>query len=209
MEHCRGALNTNPFSAGAVVGTIARAEDVAQEISSIDRIASVAQSTLAAGGDRFFWQTLRPALTALGVVLGLMHSPFAPLGFLLAFNFVTQGTRALGLRLGYEQGRAAIPTLQDRYDRWTRSLVPFAAVVTGLIFFLGLFGRRLAEAPGMKVAAAGLGHLSTTIGRVPVRISWLLIPLAILSWLGLRLRISQTYLLLIFLLIFAGAKLIL
>jgi mannose/fructose/N-acetylgalactosamine-specific phosphotransferase system component IID len=193
MEHCRGALNTNPFAAGAVIGSIVRAEYETQELKTIDRYTAVAQTTLAAGGDRFFWQVLRPALTALAVLLGLFQSPFAPLGFLVAFNTVTQGTRAIGLRQGYERGRDAIPALQGQFDRWSRSLGWFAAVVVGMILAHGLLG----DPP--KGAVFPFAWDARAL---------IMIPVTAVSYLALRRNISQTYLLLMFLLIFLFLRLI-
>jgi mannose/fructose/N-acetylgalactosamine-specific phosphotransferase system component IID len=188
MEHSRGALNTNPFAAGAVVGAIERAEYDVQELQTIDRFATTAQRVLAAGGDVFFWQTLRPALTALAVLLGLFGSPFAPFAFLIVFNTVTMGTRAIGLRLGYLRGRECVPLLQARFDRWTRTLTLFASVLVGMILTRAFLG----EHP-LHFSAATAAML----------------PLIAVAFFALRRNISPTYLLLISLLIFAGLKLIL
>jgi mannose/fructose/N-acetylgalactosamine-specific phosphotransferase system component IID len=188
MEHCRGVFNTNPFVAGAVVGTIVRAEYEVQELRTIDRFAETAQATLAAGGDRFFWQTLRPALSALAVLLGLFWSPVAPLGFLIAFNGVSQGSRVIGLRLGYTQRRNATPVLQKQFDKWTHSLSMFAALITGMILTRGLLGE--------KPLALGMPLVLT-------------IPIAAVSYFAIRRNVNQTYLLIISLLIFLALKLIL
>jgi|GEM_PF-3141878 mannose/fructose/N-acetylgalactosamine-specific phosphotransferase system component IID len=188
MEHAKGALNTNPFAAGAVVGAIERAEYDVQELQTTNRFVTTAQRVLAAGGDLFFWQTLRPALTALAVMLGLFGSPFAPFAFLIAFNAVTMGTRAIGLRLGYQQGRECVPLLQGQFDRWTRSLTPFAAVVVGMILTRAVLGVH-----PLRLSAPMIATL----------------PLVGLAWLALTRRVSPTWLLLISLLILAGVKLIL
>jgi len=188
MEHARGALNTNPFSAGALVGAIERAEYDVQELQTIDRFAVTAQRVLAAGGDVFFWQTLRPALTALAVLLALFGSPFAPFAFLIAFNALTLGTRAIGLRLGYRQGRECVPLLQARFDRWTRTLTLFASVVVGMILVPALLG-------GHPL------HVSITMLAM--------LPLIAVAFIALRRNVSPTYLLIISLLIFAGLKVIL
>lgn len=196
MAHCRGALNTNPFVAGMVVGSILRAEDEALELEKIDRSAQVAQSTLAAGGDRFFWQTLRPALGGLSVIatmiwlLAVPDNPgwFPILAILLlplGFTLTAQGVRLWGLRNGYRKGMAAISILQRGFDRLTR--------------VIGFAGAGLA---GMLITGAGIGLLGDRSGY------WFL-PLAGLAYVGLLLRISQTYLYLALLLIFLAGKLLL
>ena len=188
MEHARGALNTNPFAAGALVGAIERAEYDVQELQTINRFATTAQRVLAAGGDVFFWQTLRPALTALAVLLGLFGSPVAPVAFLIAFNAVTMGTRALGLRLGYQRGRDCVPLLQAQFDRWTRTLTIFASVLVGMIVTRAVLGVHPLRLSAPMIA---------------------MLPLTGLAWLALTRRMSPTWLLLISLLIFMGLKLIL
>ena len=188
MEHCQGALNTNPFAAGAVVGAIVKAEYDVEGLKSIDRYAAVASTTLAGGGDRFFWQTLRPASGALAVLLGLFGSPLAPLAFLIPFDLLSQGTRALGLRLGYRLGRESLPHLQSRFDNWARQLGWFTAGILGMILVRIL----LSEHP----LVAGIPLLA-------------MIPATATALIALYRRVSATWLLLVFLLILLLLKLIL
>lgn len=186
MEHARGSLNTNPFAAGAIVGAIARAEFDVQELTTIDRFAWLAQRVLAAAGDRFFWHDLRPALTALAVLLALYGVSAAPLFFLIGFNVVAQGTRALGMHLGYTRGRDCVPELQKRFDQWSRIIAIAAALFTGAVFAYGILG-------------CGRFHTDHALAMLGLT--------AFALWAMGRRRWSPTLILTIALLIFAAAKL--
>jgi mannose/fructose/N-acetylgalactosamine-specific phosphotransferase system component IID len=225
MQHCTGALNTNPFTAGFLVGSITRAEYDARQLAEIDRYTDVAQRTLAAGGDRFFWQNLRPTLTALAVLLALyvpeaavpgaqsalwrfVLSLWPVLAFLIPFNAVAQLTRAYGLKIGYAHGPSALALLQTRLDRWTRSLAPFAALLCGMLLTRAFL--TLASHP----PASSLKPLTSSALRLfyslpPSLPQLLLLPAAVVAWLLARARVSQTYVLLLFLLILFLFKLIL
>jgi mannose/fructose/N-acetylgalactosamine-specific phosphotransferase system component IID len=195
MEHCHGALNTNPFAAGALIGTIIRAEYDVDEIRSIDRYAAVASTTLAGGGDRFFWRTLRPAAGALAVLLGLYGSPFAPLGFLIPFVLLSQGTRALGLRAGYRLGRDAAPYIQGRFDSWARQLGWFSAGVTGMIFMRDLIGgyeQFKARGSGLTAGSSAVSHLPPAFAGISLIA---MLPATGIALFALYKKVSPTWLL--------------
>lgn len=120
-------FNTHPYAAAAMVGGIlhyelllARGEGKAEDISHFK---TTLMGPLAALGDGFFWLSLRPATGAVGVALVPLLGEWAPVAFLVAYNFVHLVARTWLFVEGYELGTRVVPRLKElKVPTWSNRL---------------------------------------------------------------------------------------
>jgi len=111
-------FNTNPPLAGYLAGVILRLEEevarheaerpdeAARTLEEIRRFRRAAASAFAAWGDRFFWATLRPVATGLGVLLVILGGAWGAVAWLIVYNAAHLYYRYQGLSDGYRFGPA-------------------------------------------------------------------------------------------------------
>jgi len=71
MEIHKGYFNTHPYMASYIIGATIRAHDEQTPPEEIKKFITVAQTSFASAGDLLFWQTIRPVLLLIAVILGI------------------------------------------------------------------------------------------------------------------------------------------
>jgi len=160
-------FNTNPPLAGYLAGVLLRLEEevarnevdhpeqAARTIDEMRRFKRAAVSAFAAWGDRFFWGTLRPAATALGVLLVLLAGAWGALAWLIVYNAAHLHHRYHGLSDGYRLGtavasRVAASSLRRLPDR----IRPIGLVAVGALVPVSLVAGK--SAYGLPISMAFL-----------------------------------------------------
>jgi PTS system N-acetylgalactosamine-specific IID component len=110
----KGFFNTHPYMAGYIIGAAVKAHDLNQDPEEIKRFLTVSQTSFASTGDTLFWQTTRPALLSVAVILGLKIGIAGPLAFIIVYNVIHLYHRAAGLLQGYRKGWDVIYILKTR-----------------------------------------------------------------------------------------------
>lgn len=156
-------FNTHPYAAAAIVGGIlfhelrlANREGTAEDVAHFKQ---TLMGPLAALGDGFFWLSLRPATGAAGVALVPLLGIWAPLVFLVTYNFVHLVTRGWLFVAGYRHGSAVVARLAElKIPVWSNRLRALAAAAAG-----GM-GAWLALAFGARAATPWLGAACLALG---------------------------------------------
>ncbi|HEX7878297.1 MAG TPA: PTS system mannose/fructose/sorbose family transporter subunit IID [Candidatus Eisenbacteria bacterium] len=109
-------FNTNPPMAGYLAGVSVRLEEAAAAASDpaesarllddLHRFKRAGVSAFAAWGDTFFWATLRPAATAVALLVALFAGAWGALAWLIVYNAAHLHYRYHGVREGYRYGPA-------------------------------------------------------------------------------------------------------
>jgi mannose/fructose/N-acetylgalactosamine-specific phosphotransferase system component IID len=97
-----------------IVGATIRAYDRGEKAEDIVRFISVAQTSFASVGDQLFWQTVRPCLLVVGVILGIQFGWVGPVLFFVLYNILHLYHRGTGLVEGYRRGWDVIYLLKAR-----------------------------------------------------------------------------------------------
>jgi mannose PTS system EIID component len=166
MRRHLSPFNTHPYAAAAIVGGIlhyevrlARGEGSAAEVAHFKK---TLMGPLAALGDGFFWLSLRPATGAVGVALVPLIGVWAPLVFLLSYNFVHLGTRGWLFVAGYRHGSAVVAKLSElKVPMWSNRLRGLAAAAaSGMGVWLALRFGSLGGSAWFGVACLAMGAVS-------------------------------------------------
>jgi mannose/fructose/N-acetylgalactosamine-specific phosphotransferase system component IID len=138
----RSSFNTNPYCTGLLLGLMQHYKDVPQEWFV------ALQHTFGSLGDEFFWRLLRPILLTIPVVILLyaymythnIHLAslymYAPLIFLVLFNFFSQGVRYRWLNKGSEFGRSATISLANYLRKPLAKLYNIFAFLAGILLII-------------------------------------------------------------------------
>lgn len=112
MERHLEFFNSHPYMAGALLGAAVHIEEkVATGEADPARVQGFKRTMmgpLAAVGDSFFWTSLKPFAAAwalVGIFSGVL---WAPVAFLLLYNFCHIGVRAFGIVRGYAMGEQVV-----------------------------------------------------------------------------------------------------
>jgi len=109
-------FNTHPYMAAAILGAVARLEEERKSGSiSIDHINSVKTGVMGsygAIGDSFFWGTLKPFASLIGVMFAAFNQLSAPFIFLLIYNVPHLRMRIFGIYEGYREGINIFETIK-------------------------------------------------------------------------------------------------
>lgn len=138
-------FNSNPYLSTLGLGVALRIEaQVASGVAGAERrrvrLLRALRGSLGALGDELFWVGWRPALALWAVVVVLIRpSPWAAVGFVLAFNAVAQPVRLRGVRAGYASGAGVARVLQDPIWRQATAVARgLGAIAAGVATTLGL-----------------------------------------------------------------------
>jgi PTS system mannose-specific IID component len=153
-------FNTHPTLAAAIIGAMVRLEErLAAGEATPQEVASVRgafAAPLAALGDSFFWDALRPTCALLAALSAPWLGLWAVAVFLLSYNAVHLGVRIWLFRRGYEAAEGLIKPIKQRaFPVQTQRLRVVAALLAGGIAgtTLGLAWSRApsADRPGALV----------------------------------------------------------
>ncbi|MFH1079490.1 MAG: PTS system mannose/fructose/sorbose family transporter subunit IID [Pseudomonadota bacterium] len=101
-------FHTHPCLTGAVLGSVVKLEEEAQDGQEIEDLKKTLMGPYAAMGDVFFWGSWRPFAAIGGVVLMMEEMLWAPLIFLILYNPVSFYVRLRGFIESYRRGRRGI-----------------------------------------------------------------------------------------------------
>lgn len=140
MRTHRGFFNTHPYMASYIIGATIRAYDEQTPPEEIKKFVAVAQTSFASAGDLLFWQTIRPALLLIAVVLGIHYGIIGPLVFLVIYNIFHLYHRAQGILDGYAMGWNVIYVLKARRFKMAQQIFEisgalFCGFLSALISF--------------------------------------------------------------------------
>ncbi|MEO0106610.1 MAG: PTS system mannose/fructose/sorbose family transporter subunit IID, partial [candidate division WOR-3 bacterium] len=86
IKNTRVFFNTHPYMAGFIIGAVLNSLEREIDEESLQRNIMATQSAFASFGDTLFWQTIRPVLTIIAVILGLKIGFIGPLVFIIIYN---------------------------------------------------------------------------------------------------------------------------
>jgi PTS system N-acetylgalactosamine-specific IID component len=134
----KGLFNTHPYMVSYIVGAAVRAYDEGNASpDEIRRFLNVAQASFASAGDLLFWQTLRPALLLLAVILGIHYGIVGPIVFLVIYNAFHLYHRIRGIYDGYNLRWDVIYLLKaKRFKLVRKSFEMIGALLSGLLLSL-------------------------------------------------------------------------
>jgi len=133
----KGYFNTHPYMVSYITGATIRAYDEGDTIEEIRHFITIAQKSFASKGDLLFWQTIRPALLLISVIIGIKYGIIGPILFLISYNIFHLYHRTKGITDGYNKKWDVIYLLKSR--RFTAVQHVFEIIgsfSTGLLFTL-------------------------------------------------------------------------
>ncbi|MCR4287968.1 MAG: PTS system mannose/fructose/sorbose family transporter subunit IID [Deltaproteobacteria bacterium] len=141
--------NAHPYMASPVLGAAIRLEEAVKEGGALtDAPAAFKKMVMGpygAIGDSFFWGAVRPAASAIGVLIAALFGLWGAVVFLALYNIFHLWMRWMGLKKGYELGAGVVA--------YVKSLrLPEKAVKARFICMLAL-GFFCAAAPWSGTAA--------------------------------------------------------
>lgn len=138
-EH-KELFNTHPYMASYIIGATIRAYDEGKPLDEIKRFITIAQTSFASAGDLLFWQTIRPALLLISVILGVKFGIVGPVLFIFSYNIFHLFHRAKGITDGYNTGWDVIYFLKaKRFTVVQHVFEILGALFSGLLFTLIMF----------------------------------------------------------------------
>ena len=101
-------FNSNPYLSSAILGAVLNMEErhANGEIDSgsITDYKQFMMGPVAALGDSFFWTSLKPLVASIVIITALSGWLWAPVLFLVLYNFVQLAIRLYGVFVGYRVG---------------------------------------------------------------------------------------------------------
>jgi len=139
LERHLTPFNTHPYVAAAFVGGIVRYEQrIAKGTASpedVARFKTGLMGPLAALGDGFFWLSLRPLVSAVGVAMVPLLSVWSVVLFVVLYNAVHLSLRAGLFRLGLDLGEGIVSRLAAlKVPAWS---IRMRALAVGLVAGVG------------------------------------------------------------------------
>ncbi len=140
-------FNTHPYMAPYAIGAIARLEEDHKkngtpDLASIEKLKNALIGPLGAIGDQVFWQSIKPAVTLLGL-LSLILTPqlqariFILVLVLIIYNIPHFIIRYRGARIGYEHGFSVYKFLKiDRFKKLIKGFKIAGALSLGVLLTL-------------------------------------------------------------------------
>lgn len=132
------SFSTHPSMSSLIVGSVLNHEEALRDMEAL-RLKQLLAAPYAALGDPFFWGSLRPLASILGVCTALAGSLMAPLVALIAYNTVHGHIRVTGFARAYRDGAGAVEFLKKldmpewgKHLKWL-SLITLALLGAGLL----------------------------------------------------------------------------
>lgn len=133
-----GHFNTHPYFAAAILGGSIRLEEEiaagAAEPARVERFRAALAAPLAAIGDAFFWNALRPGCALLAALTVPTLGLWSVAVFLGLYNAVHLSTRVWLFAVGYRQAEDLVRSVGEaKFPVGTRLLRRAAAVLAGAV----------------------------------------------------------------------------
>lgn len=134
VKTAKGFFNTHPYMAAYIIGAAVRAYDQNEDPEKVKRFVTIAGQSFASAGDMLFWQTIRPTLLLIAVILGVKQGIIGPVLFLVSYNIFHLYHRAKGIIDGYNIGQDVIYLLKSkRFLMVQRIFEILGALATGFL----------------------------------------------------------------------------
>ncbi len=134
LQKFRIFFNTHPYLSGYIIGAVIRACESNEDPEDISKHIMIGQSAFASTGDALFWETVRPALLILAVILGIKAGIVGPLVFLIVYNIIHLYHRIRGFSVGYRLGWDVIYVLKEKQIMLTQRIFEVAgAFLVGFV----------------------------------------------------------------------------
>lgn len=109
--------NAHPYMASPVLGAAIRLEEAVKEGSAQPdepaAFKNMVMGPYGAIGDSFFWGALRPAASAIGVLIAALFGLWGAVVFLALYNVSHLWMRWMGLKKGYELGSGVVSYIKS------------------------------------------------------------------------------------------------
>lgn len=138
MATHKGFFNTHPYMTSYIIGATIRAYDEEKlPRDEIKKFITIAQTSFASAGDLLFWNTIRPALLILAVILSIKVGLVGPILFLVMYNIFHLYHRIRGIQDGYNKGTDVIYILKwSRFSKIQYLFEIFGAFLGGFLLSL-------------------------------------------------------------------------
>lgn len=166
-----GLFNTHPYFAAAIVGGAVRIEEKIAagqaEARQVVAFREALAAPLAAIGDNFFWNALRPTCALLAALAAPSVGLWALAIFLGLYNAVHLSVRVWLFTIGYREAEGLVRTVgQARFPVGTRMLRRAAAALAGAVAAqLALLAGREGGLWGFSATAVALLICAGLAGR--------------------------------------------
>jgi PTS system mannose-specific IID component len=159
--------NAHPYMASPVLGACVRLEERARDgeaaVDSAARFKKLITGAYGAIGDSFFWGSVRPLASIIGIIATILWGVWGPLVFLVLYNLVHLWTRFRGLQKGLELGDGVVSYIKSLgLPRWAERGRRVCAALLGVL--AAVFAVMLA--PSLTGHPGGVGTAAVAITAV-------------------------------------------
>ncbi len=131
---------THPYMSGPVIGSVLRLEEDFFEDGNCpqaDKLKNSLMGPYAAVGDSFFWGSLKPFSSVVGVALAIKGFLLSPLILLLMYNPFHIWVRFKGFLEGYRKGREGVDFIRiTDLPRLYRKIRWLSVISLGILAYL-------------------------------------------------------------------------
>ncbi len=164
MKRHLAFYNAHPYMASPVLGAAIRLEEKGRSgegpVDAGVRLKTMVMGPYGAIGDSFFWGSVRPLASCLGVLSAMLWGLWGILVFLLFYNVFHLWMRWEGLVMGYKLGDGVLGYVKSlELPRWSIRLRYAAAAILGVFF---------------TAAAIDLSQRAVMIRHLEYQAAWLL-----------------------------------
>jgi mannose PTS system EIID component len=163
-------FNTHPYLAAAVIGCVARLEEVGgpDAEATIRRVKTGLMGPCGAMGDSFCWGSLKPFLVLVCLHAAYRGETWAPWVFVCGYGSIALAGRAYLFREGYRRGLGVVDTM-DRLNLLvaSRTLKLLCALLLGALLAYVGGAERFGISGGAEVFVWGAG-----VFAVALALSW-------------------------------------
>ena len=147
-------FNSHPYMVGWILGAVVNLEEklLNGELkeTDIDRYKRMFSQTISAVGDSLFWDSLKPVIVMVCIILSLFDKGTGLVLLIVLFNIPHFYLRFHGILAGYEKGLFAIREVTlGRYSVFITRLTLFGGLVSGLL--LGIMASSLKFFSAQKI----------------------------------------------------------
>jgi len=138
LNNHKGFFNTHPYMSAYIVGAVTRLYDEGKKSpDEIKHFIAIAQTSLASSGDLLFWETIRPSLLIIAVILSLKFGLWGIFTFIIPYNILHFYHRITGILDGYRLGPDVIYLLNSaRFKKVQQAFEIIGTIAAGLLILL-------------------------------------------------------------------------
>jgi PTS system mannose-specific IID component len=182
--------NAHPYITSPILGAVISMEEnsggTEEGAARAARFKSAAMAPYSAIGDSFFWGSIRPLASCIGILISLFFGLWGPVVFLVFYNLFHLWMRWMGLTRGYALGEKVVGyikslelparALKAKYAATALTGLLTAALATGLARTEGRPGAAAFSGVIVFIAAAFILNLLMKKGLSVPKIIYLVVP---------------------------------